>query len=87
MVVTSGQPGNGQFLLLEPGAEKPFFTSTKMSNCHSVAVHSDGRIVVSASNRNSQGNGAVRDKMGGYVANYSPLHVFAVSDVEKKPSE
>ena len=86
-VVTSGQPGNGQFLLLEPGAEKPFFTSTKMSNCHSVAVHSDGRIVVSASNRNSQGNGAVRDKMGGYVANYSPLHVFAVSDVEEKSSE
>ena len=76
-VVTSGQPGHGQFLLLNHGQDKPFFASTKMSNCHSLAVHPDGRMVVTASNRNSQGNGAVRDKQGQYVGNYSPLHVFA----------
>ncbi len=84
-VVTSGQPGSGQFLLLKPGQEKPFFNSTKMSNCHSLAVHGDGRIVVTASNRNSQGNGAVRDKMGKYVANYSPLHLFSAPGAEEKP--
>lgn len=75
--VTSGQPGHGQFLLLRPGEEKPFFLTTKMSNCHSLAVHPDGRMVVAASNRNSQGNGAVKDKQGKYLGNYSPLHLFA----------
>ena len=85
-VVTSGQPGSGQFLLLKPGQEKPFFNTTKMSNCHSLAVHGDGRIVVTASNRNSQGNGAVRDKRGNYVANFSPLHVFAPPGSEEKPA-
>ena len=61
-------------------------SSTKMSNCHSLAVHGDGRIVVTASNRNSQGNGAVRDKRGDYVANFSPLHVFAPPGSEEKPA-
>jgi len=84
-VVTSGQPGHGQFLLLKPGADKPFFASTKMSNCHSLAIHPDGRMVVTASNRNSQGNGAVRDKQGQYVGNYSPLHVFAPPGAEDMP--
>ncbi len=84
-VVTSGQPGSGQFLLVKPGQVKPFYNSTKMSNCHSLAVHGDGRMVVTASNRNSQGNGAVRDKEGNYVANYSPLHVFSPPKSEEKP--
>ena len=75
-VVTSGQPGNGQFLLQRPDEEQPFFVSTKMSNCHSLDVHPDGRIAVSASNRNSQGNGAVKDKDGNYLGNWSPIHLF-----------
>ncbi len=80
VVVTSGQPGSGQFLLLKPGEKEPFFVSTKMSNCHSLAIHPDGRIAVTSSNRNSQGNGAVRDKEGNYVANYSPVQLFSVEE-------
>ena len=75
-VASSGQPGHGQFLLLRPQEEEPFFITTKMSNCHSIDVHPDGRIAVSATNRNSQGNGAVRDKEGNYVGNTSPIHFF-----------
>lgn len=78
-VVTSGNPGAGQFLLIRPDEDKAFFQSTKMSNCHTLALHPDGsRIVVAATNRNSQGNGAVRDKDGNYVGNSSPLHVFSL---------
>ena len=80
-MATSGNPGAGQFLLVNPDEEEPLFASTKMSNCHSLALHPDGkRLVVAATNRNSQGNGAVRDKEGNYVANTSPLHLFELSD-------
>jgi len=73
---TSGQPGNGQFLLLRPDEDEPFFITTKMSNCHSIAVHPDGKIAVAATNRRSQGNGAVKDKEGNYLGNWSPIHLF-----------
>lgn len=77
LLATSGNPGAGQFLLAEPDADEPFFKFIKLSNCHSVTLSPDGnRAVVSATNRNSQGNGAVRDEEGGYVGNSSPLHVF-----------
>lgn len=74
--VSSGQPGNGQFLLLRPDEVEPFFISTSMSNCHSIDAHPDGRIAVAATNRNSQGNGAVKDKDGNYLGNTSPIHLF-----------
>lgn len=75
--VTSGAPGRGQFLLHRAGEKAPYASETRMANCHTLALHPDRRrLVVSATNRNSQGNGAVRDKEGRYVANYSPLHVF-----------
>ena len=80
MVVTSGAPGAGQFLLLRPTEKEPFFSYTKMSNCHSLAVHPEGKtVIVSATNRNSQGNGAVLDKEGKYLGNFSPLRVFEFS--------
>ncbi len=75
-VVTSGQPGKGQFLGLAPGEEKPIFNNTKLSNCHSIDVRADGRIIIAATNRSNQGNGAVKDKDGNYKGNYSPLYVF-----------
>jgi WD40 repeat protein len=79
-LATSGNPGAGQFLLAKPDEDKAFFTHTKMSNCHTLALHPDGKtVVVAATNRNSQGNGAVRDKEGKYVGNSSPLHVFDLS--------
>ena len=78
-MVTSGNPGSGQFLAVLPDEGKPFFTDAKMANCHSLAMNPDGStIVVAATNRNSQGNGAVRDKDGKYLGNSSPLHVFSV---------
>lgn len=77
--VTSGNPGSGQFLLVRPDEDEPFFNFTKLSNCHTLALHPDGKkVVVAATNRNSQGNGAVRDKEGSYVGNSSPLHVFSL---------
>lgn len=76
-VVSSGQPGNGQFLLLRPGEQEPFFLTTEMSNCHSVDVHHDGRLAVAATNRRSQGNGAVNDDEGNYLGNHSPIHLFS----------
>lgn len=75
-LVLNGTPGQGKLLLLRPGDEKPCFSSNKMSNCQSVDIDQAGRIVVSATNRNSQGNGAVRDKDGNYLGNSSPLYLF-----------
>lgn len=79
-VVTSGQPGKGQLRVHDLEAEEPgkaVFVHTKMSNCHTLAPHPDERrFVVAATNRNSQGNGAVKDKEGRYVGNTSPLHVW-----------
>ena len=80
-IVTSGTPGNGQLLLLNPMDEKPFHTETKMSNCHSVSWHPQRtELLVSATNRNSQGNGPVTDKDGNYLGNSSPLHLYNLQD-------
>lgn len=77
LCVTSGTPGTGKFFFRRPQDEAPFYVNKKMSNCHGLAVHPDGRrLVVSATNRNSQGNGAVTDKEGNYLGNSSPLYVF-----------
>jgi hypothetical protein len=77
LIATSGLPGNGRVYLHRLGDEKPLYENTKLSNCHALALHPDGRrFVVTATNRNSQGNGAVRDKDGQYVGNTSPIHLF-----------
>lgn len=81
LFVTGGTPGAGMLQLFDPADDKPFFIETKLSNPHSVAIHPDGRrVVVSATNRNSQGNGAVRDKEGNYLGNSSPLHFFDLTE-------
>ena len=81
VAVTSGAPGAGQFLCQRLDEEQPFFNSNKMSNCHSLAFDTrTNRCIVASTNRNSQGNGAVRDKEGNYVGNTSPLTVFALPD-------
>ena len=81
MSVTSGQPGRGQFAFHRLGEEQPFWIYKQMSNCHSLALHPAAKqVVVSATNRRSQGNGAVRDKDGKYLGNYSPLHVFELPE-------
>jgi WD40 repeat protein len=77
MAVTSGQPGSGKLLFHRPGEEKPFFLTTKMANCHSLAVHPQGRrLVVSATNGGSNGNGRRLGKNKEYPGNWSPLHLW-----------
>ena len=82
IVVTSGNPGSGQLLLLRPGEEKPFFTSTKVANLHSVDLHADGRrFIVTAINPANAGNGAVKNKeTAKYVSNFSPIKVFELPE-------
>jgi WD40 repeat protein len=56
---------------------EPLFNFTKLANCHSLSIHPNGRqFVVSATNRRSQGNGAVLDKEGKYLGNSSPFYFF-----------
>lgn len=76
IAVTSGQPGRGQLLFWTPGQEAPTFVSTKMPNCHSVALHPDGvRLAVAATNGGSSGNGKGK---GEYKANFSPIHFWTL---------
>lgn len=77
MVVTSGTPGQGQVLFQRPSEEQPFFTHTKIPNCHSISYHAGtGRLAVSGTNRGSNGNGRRLDKNGEYARNNSPIHLF-----------
>jgi WD40 repeat protein len=77
MGVTSGQPGSGKLFFHRPGDAQPFFLDTTMANCHALAVHPQGRrLVVSATNRGSNGNGRVLNKNKEYPGNFSPLHVW-----------
>src|SRR5207302_1342432 len=60
MAVTSGQPGTGKLLCLQPEDAAPFFIVPK-PNCHALAVHPNGhRLLVAATNGNSSGNGRPR---------------------------
>lgn len=80
MLATSGTPGTGKLFFRREAEEEPFLTYTKMSNCHSLALHpSKNLLVVTATNRSSQGNGAVRNEDGSYKGNYSPLYVFEIA--------
>ncbi len=81
MAVTSGTPGQGQIIFQRPGDEKPFFTTTKLSNCHSIHLHEpSGRLAVVATNRGSNGNGRQLGKDGEYAGNNSPIHLFQWAD-------
>jgi WD40 repeat protein len=81
-VVTYGTPGSGQLIYIVPEEGKPFFNYKQAQNIHSLAWHPDGkRLVVSATNGGSNGNGRPVDKDGKYVTNQSPLHVFALPEV------
>ncbi len=81
MAVTSGTPGQGQVLFQRPDDEKPFFTTTKLSNCHSIQLHEPtGRLAVVATNRGSNGNGRRLGKDGEYEGNNSPIHLFQFAE-------
>lgn len=80
MAVTSGNPGSGKLFFHRPGDEQPFVLITKMANCHSLAVHPDGKqLFVSGTNTGSNGNGrSLKD--GKYPGNFSPLYVLKMPD-------
>jgi len=79
MAVTSGQPGQGKLFFQRLDEAQAFFT-LPLANCHALALRPDGaRIVVSATNANSSGNGRQIGKGKEYPGNYSPLHVFEFS--------
>jgi hypothetical protein len=75
MAVTSGG-ASGKLLFHRPGDEEPFFTTSKMANCHALSVHPGGkRLAVTATNRDSAGNGRpLKDDK--YPSNWSPIHVL-----------
>lgn len=76
MGVASGTPGSGKFFFHRPGESAPFFLNTSMPNCHSLAVHPDGRrLLVCATNGGSNGNGRPL-RNGEYIGNTSPLHLW-----------
>lgn len=75
MSVSSGQPGNGKLVFhsLDDGQA---FVTMPLPNCHSLAMQpGTSRLVVSATNANSSGNGRVGTKEN-YPGNFSPLHVL-----------
>jgi WD40 repeat protein len=77
MAVTSGNPGTGKFFFMRPGDKEPFFLHAKMANCHALDAHPDGRrLIVSATNANSNGNGRQIGKAKEYPGNWSPLHFW-----------
>jgi WD40 repeat protein len=76
MAVTSGQPGQGKLLCMLPGETMPFF-ALALPNAHSLTLHPKNvRLVVSATNANSAGNGRPMSKEKDYPGNTSPLHLF-----------
>ena len=77
--VTSGQPGQGKLFVWKPGEAKLHFESSKLPNCHSLALHPDGKILAhSGTNANSSGNGKVKGANGEYPANTSPIQLWAM---------
>jgi WD40 repeat protein len=77
-VAISGNPGVGKLMFRRLTDEAPFFTSTKMANCHSVSLHPDGlRWAVAATNGGSNGNGRNLNAQGEYPGNWSPIHILA----------
>lgn len=81
IAITSGNPGVGKVHCLRLDEKEPFFTTTKLRNPHSLAVHPDNRrLAISATNNGSNGNGR-RLKNGEYAGNYSPVHVLEIPPV------
>lgn len=80
LAITSGNPGTGKFVLQKLGEEKPAFTHTRMANCHSMTVHPNGKtLLVSTTNKGSNGNGRRLNKEKEYEGNTSPLHLWTMS--------
>ncbi|MBC8354762.1 MAG: hypothetical protein H8E66_22510 [Planctomycetes bacterium] len=81
MAVTSGTPGQGQVIFQLPDEETPFYTTTKLLNCHSINLHGPtGRIAIVTTNRGSNGNGRRLAENGEYEGNNSPIHLLQFAE-------
>lgn len=77
MITVSGNPGVGKLIFRRLEDDAAFFETTKMPNCHSVALHPDRiRLAIVATNAGSNGNGRRLDKDGHYPGNHSPIHLW-----------
>lgn len=77
MGVTSGQPGNGKFFFQRVDDAQPFFITPAMPNCHSLAMHPEGRrFAVVATSSGSNGNGRQLDAKGQYPGAFSPVVIW-----------
>jgi len=90
ITATTGQPGQGNLILVRPGEKEPIFKSNKGTvNCHGVALSPDHKqFAVTTTNKGSNGNGRRLDKEGKYANNSSPIYLFSLEKapdaVEKK---
>jgi hypothetical protein len=79
--VTCGTPGTGELVFQRLDEKEPLFRYTKMTNCHNLSMHPDGkRFAVAATNRRSNGNGRPLDKNGEYPGNNSPISLFEIEE-------
>ncbi len=77
VAVTSGTPGSGLLTLTKPEDEEPSLTFTKISNYHSITQRpGTNQVIVTATNRGSNGNGRRLTKDGEYAGNTSPVYLF-----------
>jgi WD40 repeat protein len=79
-ITLSGNPGAGKLLLTKPGEAKPFFETTKLSNCHAIAPHpTAARFAIAGSGAGIGGNGRGKDaKPEDYKATWTPISVMEI---------
>tara|TARA_B100000676_G_scaffold139846_1_gene138465 strand:+ start:1049 stop:2143 length:1095 start_codon:yes stop_codon:yes gene_type:complete len=76
LAVTNGNPGIGKLQLHRFGDEKPFYTNTKLMNCHHISLHPNKReFAVTTTSGGSNGNGRPL-KDGKYIGSHSPVHIL-----------
>lgn len=79
VAICNGGPGAGKIVLQQPGDKEAFLTETKLANCQSMVLSPDGKqLLVSSTNRDSNGNGKVVNPDGTYKGNRSPITLFAL---------
>lgn len=85
IAATSGNPNQGKLHLLRRGDKEPFSTTTNLSNCHHISIHSSGdRLAVTTTSPGSNGNGRPL-KDGNYVGNHSRVQLLAFPQPEADP--
>jgi len=79
-ITLSGNPGAGKLVLTKLGEAKPFFETTKLSNCHAIAPHpTAARFAIAGFGAGVGGNGREKNaKPEDYKATWSPISVMEI---------